>query len=125
MGCEQGFLLLADPETHCATILYNPRSKRITDTEIMQITFLTVTVRDILSCFFFYNIPDILFCFQLFSGPDATPELKHSKFMGLTLDHDGLIVIGKVVKHPINVFSLECSYFHSPIKSLYPVLFSF
>lgn len=43
--------------------------------------------------------------FQLFSGPDATPELKHSKFMGLTLDHDGLIVIGEVVKHALKVFS--------------------
>lgn len=62
---------------------------------------------------------DILFYFQLFSGPDATPELKHSKFMGLTLDHDGLIVIGKVVKHPINAFSLDCRYFQSAIESLF------
>lgn len=111
VGCEQGFLLLADPETHCATILYNPRSKQRDNSSLCH-------HKRCWKFLFFTNMPDILFCLQLFSGADATPELKQSKFMGLTLDHDGLIVIGEVVKHPLNVFSLDCSCFQSAIKSL-------
>lgn len=38
------------------------------------------------------------------SAPDAIPELRQSKFLGITLDKDGLIAVGRVNKYTLIVF---------------------
>jgi len=39
---------------------------------------------------------------MFFTAADATPELRHGNFQGLTLDKNGLIAVGKV----------QCSHLH-------------
>ncbi|KAF3841998.1 hypothetical protein F7725_023949, partial [Dissostichus mawsoni] len=53
IGCEESFLLLVDPDSLSASVLFNPTTA------------------------------------------DATPELRHGNFQGLTLDKNGLIAVGK------------------------------
>ncbi|XP_034008505.1 cilia- and flagella-associated protein 43 isoform X1 [Trematomus bernacchii] len=53
VGCEESFLLLVDPDSLSASVLFNPTTA------------------------------------------DATPELRHGNFQGLTLDKNGLIAVGK------------------------------
>lgn len=87
MGCEEGFLLLVDPEDLSVSVLFSPTSK--------QTCSLVYGKYLMLHKYFFSNLITFTFYFCLVA--EANPKLKNNNFQGLTLGNKGLLVVGKVL----------------------------